>query len=115
MTFNVIMRGETARQFERQPETTSSSRAVGLELFLRMLSANKWHDDIFESKPAMFRTRTEGNHSFRNVFKDAKTYFNHFIKIDDPNVIRRDFLWKLIARGAVVLCAISQAGLDSDI
>ncbi|KAF8637024.1 hypothetical protein AX17_003093 [Amanita inopinata Kibby_2008] len=87
-------------------------RAVSLELFIKELLAEKWHTDVLESLPAQWRTEEESRRSFQTTFQDAKIYFNHFIKIDDPRVINRDFLWRLIARGAAVLCADGQAGVD---
>jgi len=87
-------------------------RAVSLESFTRGLLAGRWHEDILNSKPAEWRNRNEGQRSFRSTFQDSKVYFNHFIKIDDPRVIHRDSLWRLIAQGAAVMCANGQGGVD---
>src|SRR6266576_1192304 len=48
----------------------------------------------------------------QKTLADSKIYFNHFIKIDDPRVVNRKYLWMLIARGAAVLCANNQPGID---
>ncbi|KAF8806799.1 hypothetical protein BYT27DRAFT_6608899 [Phlegmacium glaucopus] len=100
---------ESLKNIEVEPTT---SRAVSLELFIRELLAKEQHDQILNVKPAKSRTCTEGQQSFGATFNESKVYFNHFIKINDPNVINRDFLWRLIARGAAVRCANCQRGVD---
>src|SRR6266576_4377445 len=48
----------------------------------------------------------------QKTLADSKIYFNHFIKIHDPRVVNRKYLWMLIARGAAILCANNQIGID---
>ena len=50
--------------------------------------------------------------TFKETSADSKIYFNHFIKIHDPRVVNRKYLWMLIARGAAVFCANNQVGVD---
>jgi hypothetical protein len=38
--------------------------------------------------------------------------FNHFIKLNDKSIVSREFLYKLIARGAAVLWGGQQQGVD---
>ncbi|KAF8815386.1 hypothetical protein BYT27DRAFT_7333931 [Phlegmacium glaucopus] len=102
-------RNQSVTKIEIEPTT---SRAVSLESFIKELLAKEQHDQILNVKPAKSRTPTEGKQSFGVTFNESKVYFNHFIKINDPNVIKRDSLWKLIARGAAVLCANGQRGVD---
>ena len=85
--------------------------AIEVLLFMRKLLASKWHSNIFDSKPARSRTNEE-HRSFSEVFARSKMHFNHFIKVHDFRVINRAFLWLLIARGAAVLCADYQCGVD---
>lgn len=96
-----------------EPEGLASKPiAVYLTSFIKELLDGQWHQEILESKPSKSRTKTEGNLTFAKTFAASKVYFTHFIKIDDPKVINRDFLWRLIARGAAVLCANGQGGVD---
>ncbi|KIM81083.1 hypothetical protein PILCRDRAFT_9111 [Piloderma croceum F 1598] len=46
------------------------------------------------------------------TFADAKMYFNHFMKVADYQVINHDYLWHMILRGVVIVCANNQAGVD---
>jgi hypothetical protein len=88
------------------------SAAIEVLLFIQKLLASKWSPIILNSTPARCRTTAEGQHRFFEVFATSKMYFNHFIKIHDFKVINRAFLWLLIARGAAVLCADNQGGID---
>jgi hypothetical protein len=86
--------------------------AISLLDFIQALLAPGWHKVVLSSKPAKCRTTPEGNRSFEETFKNSRIYFNHFIKIHDPKIINRGFLWALIARGAAILCANNQSGMD---
>jgi hypothetical protein len=79
--------------------------------FMEKLVASGSYESIANSKPA--RSRTEDTDSlFQDAFANAQMHFNHFIKIQDPAIINRKYLWRLIARGAAVLCATNQVGVD---
>ena len=45
-------------------------------------------------------------------FKDARMWFNHVLKIRDTDLINVRYLWKFISRGAMILCANNQRGVD---
>lgn len=53
----------------------------------------------------------DGEATFRETFSKSKIYFNHFVKIRDPRVANRKYLWMFIARGAAILCASDQVGI----
>ena len=93
-------------------EKDKDSVAIEVLLFMRKLLASKWSPIVFDSKPARCRTNANDQRSFAEVFARSKIYFNHFIKVHDFKVINRAFLWRLIARGAAVLCADNQGGID---
>jgi hypothetical protein len=88
------------------------SAAIEVLLFMQKLLASKWSPIVFDSKPARCRTSADDQRPFSAVFARSKMYFNHFIKVHDFKVINRAFLWLLIARGAAVLCADNQGGID---
>jgi len=50
--------------------------------------------------------------NFGQDFKNAKMHFNHFIKVHQFDVIGRRYLSAFLARGAAILCANCQAGID---
>ncbi|KAJ6572585.1 hypothetical protein B0H10DRAFT_1839359 [Mycena sp. CBHHK59/15] len=46
------------------------------------------------------------------AFKDSYVWFNHFVKVDDFKVLNQEYLRHLVARGAAVICANNQQGID---
>lgn len=45
------------------------------------------------------------------MFDNCRLWFNHIIKVEDSNVIRPEFLWKYITRGAMIVCTDNQQGI----
>ena len=54
----------------------------------------------------------EGRQSLADRFKNSRMWFNHVLKIQKADLINVRHLWKFITRGAMVLCANDQAGVD---
>jgi len=50
--------------------------------------------------------------TFKEIFKDYGLWFNHVIKIENKEMISIDHLWKFVTRGAMILCATGQDGID---
>ncbi|THH12022.1 hypothetical protein EW145_g267 [Phellinidium pouzarii] len=46
------------------------------------------------------------------AFKDAVMNFSHFTKVSDRECINRKYMWRLMIRGAGVICANGQMGID---
>ena len=66
---------------------------------------------FLESLPTHWRNG-EQNIPFRQRFADCRLWFNHVIKVEDSEVIRPEFLWKYITRGAMIVCKDNQEGID---
>ncbi|KAF9486227.1 hypothetical protein BDN70DRAFT_870313 [Pholiota conissans] len=49
----------------------------------------------------------------QSTFRDSKVYFSHFIKIHESGCLGVNYLMKLLARGAGVLCANNFSGIDA--
>ncbi|KIL63641.1 hypothetical protein M378DRAFT_57978, partial [Amanita muscaria Koide BX008] len=89
------------------------SAAIEVLLFMEKLLASQWSPTVFDSKPSRCHsTNTKDQLPFSVVFAKSKMYFNHFLKVHDFNIINRAFLWRLIARGAAVLCADNQGSIN---
>jgi hypothetical protein len=56
--------------------------------------------------------RSGESNSFEETFKGYCMWFNHVIRIKDCDVINIRFLWKFITRGAMIVCANNQRGID---
>ena len=70
------------------------------------------HEDILSAGPSVFKSDEEKDRPLKETFAMAKIHFNHFIKIHDRSLLRREYLLYLASRGIGALCATSQAGID---
>ncbi|KAM6495554.1 hypothetical protein JOM56_008260 [Amanita muscaria] len=88
------------------------SAVIDVRFFMEKLLASQWSTTVSNARPARCCTNTEDQRPFFEAFEKSKMYFNHFIKVNDYQVINRAFLWRLIARGAAVLCVDNQGAMD---
>ncbi|KAG6849390.1 hypothetical protein H0H93_008836 [Arthromyces matolae] len=88
---------------------SSKNRSIPLPLFFKTLLGIP---NLDASLPVNVAEGDEGA-PFGEAFKDSRIHFNHFIKVTDFDVINRDFLWKIASRGAGILCADRQLGIDA--
>ena len=65
-------------------------------------------DDAFPSVMLPMEERQ----SLAETFKGARMWFNHVVKVRDTNLINVRYLWRFISRGAMVLCANNQPGVE---
>ena len=54
----------------------------------------------------------EEHQPLETVFKNARMWFNHVLKVRNTDLINVRYLWKFISRGAMILCANNQRGVD---
>jgi hypothetical protein len=101
---------QPAKILNNSPKWKISVRSI--DSFLGCLIANTAYTRIQGAKPTKARTEQEATRDFKTTFKNSKVYFNHFVKLDDLDLLSRDDLYKLIARGAAILCADGQGGVD---
>lgn len=77
-------------------------RTLSVEEFIRALFLiDSLPDSSREAATALF-----------NDFKDARVHFNHFLKIHERTIVCIERLLKLMFRGAAVVCADQQTGID---
>ncbi|KAJ6558418.1 hypothetical protein DFH09DRAFT_529768 [Mycena vulgaris] len=68
------------------------------------------HTDILTILPSV---DPDGKKSpLSEAFKDSWIYFNHFVKVHDYDALDQEHLRHLVARGAAVICADNQRGID---
>jgi hypothetical protein len=92
------------------PQTSYPRRWVSVAEFMRALLPQSAYDILRTSKPTFWRKGQ--NIRFDKTFKDYCLWFNHVIKVEDSNVIRAEFLWKYVTRGAMIICKDNQYGVD---
>jgi len=83
-------------------------------LFCAPSAASKDHVSVVTSPGWRFAAegpnRTES--SLADTFKDSKVYFTHFVKVHQQALIHVEYLMRLMARGAALLCAGGQPAVD---
>ncbi|THH14611.1 hypothetical protein EW146_g5736 [Bondarzewia mesenterica] len=68
---------------------------------------------VLQAGPSVFETEEEAGGALKDAFADTQMHFNHFIKVHDRELLTRERLVFFASRGAGVLCANSQAGIDA--
>ncbi|KAH9983775.1 hypothetical protein BJV77DRAFT_1041194 [Russula vinacea] len=81
-----------------------SHSIIPVKDYIKALIANRHHDTA--------RTSDDAERTLADTFCSSNIYFNHFVKFRDRAVIGRDFLWRLIARGAAAICTDGQPAID---
>jgi hypothetical protein len=87
-------------------------RWVSVVSFMKALLPPKKYDTLLKSAPTSSPTTEPNEATFETTFKDFAMWFNHVIKIEKPELVSVDHLWKFVVRGAMILCATNQEGID---
>jgi len=102
--------GPESESFKNDGMTTR--RVITVPQFLEALVPSEHHDTVKEKKPHPCSPYYPSSTNLATAFGEAHIYFNHFIKVHDFKVINRVFLWRAICRGAAIICANNQSGVD---
>ena len=95
----------------RDAALLTQRRWISVTEFIEALLPSQASEFFLESLPIRWR-KEEGTVPFRQAFDAACLWFNHIIKVEDSNVIKPEFLWKYVMRGAMVVCKDNQEGVD---
>jgi hypothetical protein len=77
--------------------------------FLKSLLGPSAETDAYTPSVAI---SDDGSQTLFTTFKRARMWFNHVLKIRNDDLINVQYLWKFISRGAMILCANNQRGVD---
>ncbi|TFY50412.1 hypothetical protein EVJ58_g11058, partial [Rhodofomes roseus] len=83
-------------------------RIVTVSHFLKALLAKPCHDIT----PLEYHHVQRAEVRLETAFKDCFIYFNHYIKATSFEVVNQAYLRLAISRGAALICADNQAGVD---
>jgi hypothetical protein len=86
------------------------SREVSVNDFMQALLPVSAYERLKVAIPQV--SQTNEPKTFSEVFKGYTTWFNHVIKVHKYAMINTEHLWKFVTRGAMVLCADNQRGVD---
>lgn len=90
----------------------SGRRWVSVVNFMEALFPPSKFSDLLQSAPTSWPMDHGDDGTFGTIFKDHGMWFNHVIKIERKEMMSIDHLWKFVARGAMILCATNQEGID---
>ena len=87
-------------------------RWVSVVKFMGALLPLSKFNSLLQSEPTSWPMNHDHHATFRAMFEDYGMWFNHVIKIENKEMISIDNLWKFVVRGAMILCATNQEGID---
>jgi hypothetical protein len=90
-------------------EDISNSRWVSVGDFMEKLLGNSAR--ISSALPS-FTRHGEEQKSLAETFEHSRIWFNHVLKVRNMDLINVRYLWRFITRGAMILCANNQRGVD---
>ena len=90
----------------------SRGRSVSVANFMEALLPPAKYKTLLGSAPTSWPMNHPGKATFEEIFKDYGMWFNHVIKVESKEMISIDHLWKFVVRGAFILCATNQEGID---
>jgi hypothetical protein len=101
-------------QFGKPKQRWTSVSTFFEHLFHLPTKATSNHKDIFLAKGHVVGPSGSSGVGmvFKTRFADSKFYFNHWIKVHQWGILDLRYLLALYFRGAAVLCANSQPGID---
>ncbi|KAF9011520.1 hypothetical protein BDZ89DRAFT_1167478 [Hymenopellis radicata] len=88
-----------------------SRRVIAVTSFLAALLATD-SERLVAEPPTFYRSIGEAYAPLGHAFEDGHIWFNHFVRVDDFDVINQEFLWRLVGRGAAVICPNNQRSID---
>ena len=90
----------------------SGRRSVSVLNFMEALLPPLEYNTLLQSGPSSWPTNYHNQQTFKAIFDEYGMWFNHIIKVEKNEMISIDHLWKFVVRGAMILCATNQQGID---
>src|SRR6266404_1051771 len=83
-----------------------------VDLLSNLFNKKVFHETILNALPSVYQGGIKTSQKFGDVFKNTRMHFNHVIKPTHTDVISRQYLLNIMARGAAALGANCQPGYD---
>jgi hypothetical protein len=90
---------------------SSGGRWVSVDKFMQELIPPSKYEILRDTLPK-FSRKDQANVKFVDMFRDYGIWFNHVIKVEERGMLTADNLWKFVMRGAMVMCADGEEGID---
>jgi hypothetical protein len=91
-------------------EASTGERWVQVIDFMKRLVS--YPPEKLETAIPKFARKTERKLQFQQAFQNSRIWMNHVLKVRDTNLINVEYLWRFVTRGAMILCANGQRGVD---
>jgi hypothetical protein len=104
----IIMQARDAAVMERPP--VLRTRWITVAEFMQALLPKDECMDLRGSLPTSWRAGED--RPFADTFEDYAMWFNHVIRVETADMIKDKYLWTFITRGAMIICAQNQTGVD---
>ncbi|KAN0102363.1 hypothetical protein V8E52_012017 [Russula decolorans] len=85
---------------------------VSMVNFMEVLLPPSKFNNLLQSEPTSWPMDYDHHTTFGEIFEEYGMWFNHVIKIERKEMISIVHLWKFVVRGAMILCATNQEGID---
>jgi hypothetical protein len=104
----VIMQARDAAVMAQLPNLRR--RWISVTDFMQALLPNDKYIELQGSLPTSWRAGED--RTFADTFNDYAMWFNHVIRVEKAEMMNDKYLWTFITRGAMILCAQNQNGVD---
>ena len=109
-------RGELVAAFivmQARDQAAKQKRWMSTPEFMKALLPSAHYEAL---KFSMLTSWLEGEHeSFSDTFKGYGRWFNHVIRVGSSEMLSADSLWKLLMRGAMIVCKDNHFGIDCQV
>lgn len=90
-----------------------SKRIIGVKQLLdALIGKPEFRDLCLKSWPISYLDEKHEGMRLEDAFADGKIYFNHFVKVHKFDMVNQQYLLLALSRGAALICADNQGGLD---
>ncbi len=106
-----VMKSMSNPEFVADPAQLCPVFSV-VDLLSNLFNEKVFHKTVLNALPSVYWMGIKTSQRFGDTFKNTKMHFNHVIKPTHPDVISRQYLLNIMARGAAALGANGQPGYD---
>ncbi|KAJ2919169.1 hypothetical protein MD484_g1240, partial [Candolleomyces efflorescens] len=105
---DAVVVGKARSLSTRRPWDPFRHSVISIVDFMKKLVPTSFHQELECMVPSV----GDGTDGFLQAFKGCHLWCNHFIQVQDFEVINTRFLCALLSNGVGVLCAPNKAGID---
>jgi hypothetical protein len=97
---------------DRRPWDPYRHSVISIADWMKQLLPTNYHQQLESMRPSVVSDGTVTPVDFSLAFEGCRLWCNHFIQVQDYDVIHTKFLCALLSDGIGVLCVPNEAGID---